>query len=363
MNNIKKPLLFVVLVVVPILLIDYYVDSYASFRLTYKEIGKISSFSNYCVGADIPLSERKAKWAKLLYLTPVEYMVIGSSRSMQFSSDNLEKDSFYNLGVSAGSSVQDYMAEIYILNQLDKLPKYLLIEISPPIFNANSGESGYIHWENSYENMKKVLSGESVDIDESNSLGLQFDDILSPAYFKYNMEQLFEGKRSYIIKSNEYDNETLPTQHVDGSYAYSREYQTKYNGQAIANRIQNICDNKKVYCCSNYEELDMGLICEFNKLISYLESRDINIAFYLPPYEESMYKYINSHDYYHSIPKVEEYILQYADEHNLQVYGSYNPEKSNLSINDFYDEYHLKTYKVKDTLWPRYNNRANIWNE
>lgn len=93
---------YVFLILAPIVFVDYYVDSYASFRITYNKIGKASVQSNYCVGEEIPLSERKAKWAKINHMDSVEYMILGSSRSLMFSSENLKISSFYNLGVSGG---------------------------------------------------------------------------------------------------------------------------------------------------------------------------------------------------------------------------------------------------------------------
>lgn len=358
---LKRGVIYIIIVILPILSIDYYVDSYASFRVTYLKIGKTSIESNYCVGTDIPLSERKAKWAALIYMQPVEHMILGSSRSMLFSKENLALQSFYNLGVSGGSSVRDYMAEVYILYRLNKLPQNMLIEVSPSIFNANSGEYRWSEWGKSCEYMSDLLSGGDIRADDSHLLGIQIKDILSPAYFKYNLDQYKLGRRTcYFINEFE-DNELLATQHVDGSYAYSQAYQVKNDEEAVMEQIMNECSSGSIYCCYDFTELDGNLIEDFQHLISFLEEQGVNVALYLPPYAEYMYEFICGSGQYASILKVEEYILKYGRDNQIQVYGSYNPEEIGLEMSDMYDAYHIKEDRVRDTLWVRNPEAGNMW--
>lgn len=344
--------------------VDYYVDSYASLRITYKSIGKLSTVSNYSKGTDISLSERREKWGKLLYMKPAQYILLGSSRSMQISQSTLKKNSFYNLSVSGGCTIEDYLSEVYILESLNKIPNYLLLEVSPSMFNNYTRHHQYQDWGNSYEYMKDMITGgELIKKDESSLLGIQYKDLIAPSYFQYNFQQLLEGNRTYIIATDLYDNDLLPTQHVDGSYAYSREYQKMYDTDAIYESIEETCKNRNVFFCKNFESLDYEVVNEFELLISYLENKGINISFYLPPYSEYMYDYICNDDYYHSILEVEDYILAFSRDNSIQVYGSYNPTNSHLQLSDQYDAYHIKPEKIKDTMWVRFDDLENVWNK
>lgn len=358
---VKRGTLFIALVVIPILFVDYYVDSYVSFRVTYDEIGRTALGSNYCVGPDIPISERRVKWARVNHMDPVEYMILGSSRSFLFSTDNLGISSFYNLAVSGGSSVKDYMAEIYILYQQDKLPDHVLIEVSPSIFNVNSGEYRWAEWGSSSEYMKELFDGIDAASDDSYLLGVQIKDLLSPSYFRYNLELFNEGKRVYYVENPYWDNENLTTFHVDGSLAYSRLFQTLYDEAEIISQTTTICEDKRIYYCSDFEELDDDLTSDFQRLIQFLKQQGVSIAVYLPPYSEPMYEYICSDEHYSSIPKVEEWILKYGRDNNIQVYGSYDPTNCGLLLSDFYDPYHIKDDKVKDTLWVRDQDAPDVW--
>lgn len=362
-HQLLKIFIFGMLVLIPILAVDYYVDAYASFRVTYDKIGMMGSKSNYCVGEEIPLSERKAKWGKINNASKIDYMVMGSSRSMQFSKENLGLEYFLNLGVPGGSSVRDYMAETYILYHNNELPQYLLIEISPSIFNENSGEYRWMEWGQSADYMQKILEGESVSDDDSKLLGIRMEDILSLSYFKYNISQLKEHKRTKVFENDEIDNEDLGTQHVDGSYAYSRKFQVKNDDSMILQEINSICNSNAIYCCSNFEKLDDERINQFCKLVDFWKSQGIEVSFYLPPYAEPMYEYILETEIYAPILEVEKWALEYAVNNDIQVYGSYNPEGSKLKLNDLYDAYHIRDNKVKDTLWPRYESLPDYWNK
>ncbi len=353
MGKIKKSILFVIIVIIPILAVDYYVDSYASFRVTYNKIGQVSNKSNYCIGTDIPLSERKIKWAHVNLMDSVENMVLGSSRMMLLSSDDIGKTSFYNMAVSGGCTVNDYMAETYILYNQGKLPKQMLIEISPSIFNANSWENRWKEWGASTVYMENILNGKEEVSDDSFLLGIQVKDIFSPSYFKYNLEQLKKEKRVWFIENNMSDDQNYATWHVDGSYMYSREYQNHYTEDEILEKTIEECNSKNIYQCNDYHELDSELMSRFESLVDFLGEEGVEISFYLPPYSKDMYEYICTDEYYNSILAVEEYILEYSTEKGYTLYGSYNPEMSRLQLSDLYDVYHVKKQKIADTMWTR----------
>ncbi len=359
----KRIVVYLMLIIIPILAVDYYVDAYASFRLTYNKIAEIAMESNYCVGNDISLSERKAKWSIMNHMAAAEYMILGSSRSMLFSKENLALDSFFNMGVSGGSWVYDYLAEIYILYYNDKLPDYMLIELSPCIFNRYSGGGDGKEWGNSTEYMRRVMMGENIHYDDSELLGVQVKDIISPAYFKYNWEQLIHHRRTYVEKNMFADNEQLETWHIDGSFSYSRMFQQKNDIETILREINSDCESKSIYGCSNFKGIDQSLCEEFCKLLDFLKDKGVKVSFYLPPYAEPMYDYICAEDDYAAILEVEKWALQYGAENGIQVYGSYDPTNSNLKLADFYDGYHIRDYKVRDTLWVRIDGLPCEWSK
>jgi len=47
---------------------------------------------------------------------------------------------------------------------------------------------------------------------------------------------------------------------------------------------------------------------------------------------------------------MEEYIVSYAKENEINIYGSYNPKRFNLDVNDFYDGMHLNSNGISKVL-------------
>ena len=289
MRNIIKPIIFCAIAAAIIFSIDYYVDAYAAVRVTYDKIARIAQEHNYYVGTEIPLSERKPKWAFINIMERKHYIVMGSSRSEMFTSENMGEDSFYNLCVSAGSTIEDYLAQVYILYSQDKLPDKLLIEISPATFNENNERSRWEEWGNNTRYMKQLLCGEKPS-GKQPSLGIQWRDLFSPSYFQYNVQNLREDKRVWVERSDDFDNASYLTVHSDGSYMYGRDYQNKYTEEEILAETETICNSQTIYCCSEYDEIDQELQSVFEKMIQFLTVNGVEVSFYLPPYSAPMYE-------------------------------------------------------------------------
>ena len=162
-----------------------------------------------------------------------------------------------------------------------------------------------------------------------------------------------ENKRAWVESSNDFDNPSYLTVHSDGSYMYSRDYQNKYTEEQILAETETICNTRTIYCCSEYREIDQELQSTFEEMIQFLIANDVEVSFYLPPYSIPMYDFIFNEDSYQIILEVEEYILAFASENDLKVFGSYDPEGSGICIRDLYDPYHVRAEKMIDTLWER----------
>jgi len=67
----------------------------------------------------------------------------------------------------------------------------------------------------------------------------------------------------------------------------------------------------------------------------------------LPPYHPIVYNHIKNNKEYKMVDKVEMYLNDYASENNIQLVGSYNPNRFNLNSIDFYDGMHPKDKIMK----------------
>lgn len=351
--NLTKCIVFCAIALSVIFSVDYYVDAYASVRVTYKEIGKILEDGNVILGTDIPMSDRRMKWARVNSMEKRDFVILGSSRSAMLMAEQFHEDSFYNMWTSGGSTVNDYLAEVYLLYSQDKLPERMLIEISPSFFNANSGEQRWLEWEDNVSCMRALLDEDILESHYEQSLGIQWEDLFSPSYFQYNFEELLKGNRMWIRETQKSSDMDYSVHKSDGGLTYSREFEERYSTEKVAEMTDRICERKDISCCSDYDEMDAGYQEDFERLIAFLTGHGVEVGFYLPPYSKTMYNCVISEEAYAVIPEVERYVLEFAGENQLKVYGSFDPEKSGLELSDFYDPYHVRREKITDTLWIR----------
>ncbi len=346
-------LVFCVLLVAIMLGMDWYVDSFYSVRLTYNDMARIQLENGLAIAKEIDGSERKMKLACLEQIQPVEQMVLGSSRSMSLTQADFPEKTFFNMAVSGGQGINDYLAVIYWIAYYDKMPSEMLIEVSPSMFNANLGDTQYLQWGDAASYMQSELSGIKVENPEEVNLGIVWKDVFSPSYFRANVEQLRRKRRVYAEPASQDIYDTYYIFQKDGSWMYSVQAYEQYTQEMIAEETAKVATVHDIYQCGDFYSISDGRKAEFEQLMDFLAEKGVKVSFYLPPYSPQMYAHIKEDETCDVIREAENYVLQYAKDKNLKVYGSYDPEESHIEMTDFFDPYHLRKECVKQTLWER----------
>ena len=215
--------IFCLVLVVIMLFTDWYVDSFYSIRLTYEDLAEMQLDGGVALAKDIDGSERKLKLACLKRIEPVEQMALGSSRSMSVTGDYFPGKTFFNMAVSGGGGINDYLSAIYWIDYYGKLPEEMLIEVSPAMFNTKLEDTQYLEWGESAAYMRLRLEGIAMNNPQEIELGIVWKDVVAPSYFRANFEQLRRGKRTYAepVASDIYDTYYIFRQ--DGSWMYSTQ--------------------------------------------------------------------------------------------------------------------------------------------
>jgi hypothetical protein len=81
--------------------------------------------------------------------------------------------------------------------------------------------------------------------------------------------------------------------------------------------------------------------------VSYLQSKQVNVVFYLAPYHPVVYKALLLSPKQKVIVDIEKYYRDFAQKHQLKILGSYDPSKVGLSEKDFYDDMHASKEGVE----------------
>lgn len=349
-----KALLFVCPLLLMVAAVNWYVDSYAYLRITYDKIAAhmIDGGENVVGLEESGFDDRSLLLACLKQQKEAKkVMVIGSSRVLNFDHTMFGTDSFYNAGLSE-STIYDLYAVTGILVQDGKLPETMIIGVDAFLFNTAHNNDRWMALK-PYADYMQAIVVEKWDEDMPNpqkDTGRDNGKWLSLDYFRYNVTCIPERKRFAVSYTDDWETEQY-TKHYDGSIAYQKELRDGSVEDVIA-LTKQAAEEHVVYRMTDYEEIDENSVRSLSWLISYLQEQGVEVILYLPPYSPMMYDYIEAEETFRITLEVEEKMLQMASGKQIALYGSYNPEKSGLTMTDLYDVYHVKTEKMPDTYFP-----------
>ncbi len=363
-----KAALFLLPLLLMVAAVNWYVDSYAYLRVTYDEIAeKMTYMSQNVVGLEeSDYNDRNLALACLNSLEEAkEVVVIGSSRVFTFDHGMFGTESFYNAGLSE-ATIYDLWAVTGILAKNDNLPEKMVIGVDAFLFNAAHNNERWRELEAYVRYLEKETgrsaagelpgAGNGGEWDSGKNpadppdTGRDYGKLLSLDYFRYNITCLPDGKRFSVSYTEDWETE-LYTKHYDGSVSYQKELR-EVNVEDVIAMTEQVMEEQVVYRMTDYREIDAESMEMFDALIDYLQSRDVKVILYLPPYSPMLYDYIESAEAFQIAFAVEAKIKELASEKRIALYGSFDPAGCGLEMTDLYDVYHVKAEKTPDTYYP-----------
>jgi hypothetical protein len=127
-----------------------------------------------------------------------DVLVLGSSRSMQVSSDTFPSRTFYNAGLS-GATLEDHVGLLELYVEGDKAPGVLVWGLDPWLLNRANGQT---RWMDLAGPCKRALVrlGRPVPPDVENAAAgaaawEKYAQLLSPSYFQLSLKSIFNRLR------------------------------------------------------------------------------------------------------------------------------------------------------------------------
>lgn len=351
-QKIRHALIFVFIIVAGMIAVNYYVDSYAVIRTTYLDIAKQMEDGYHVVGlAESRYNERYLAVARIEQMEEApETIVLGTSRSMTFEKEDFDADSFYNFSLSGGT-LKDYYGIVGYLANGGLLPDRVIIEIGGPLFYAGDTDNRYTYLQGGIDYLEKKLEGENKKCEIPN-LGKQYHKLLAIDYFKYNAQCLWQKTR-FCVEFTEAGENECSTRLADGSITYARDARERTVDYVKTNTEQAIA-SKSLYKIDGYTQMSVEHVASFEKLVNWLLAQGVKVELFLPPYSEPIYDFIcENPQYYSGVLASEEYIVRFAEENDLILYGSYSPKECGIVLEDLYDAYHLRREKDAKALYLR----------
>lgn len=269
-----------------------------------------------------------------------DVIVLGSSRSMGIKKDFLKDcDNFSNYSVS-GAGIKDYISLWYVFkSHFKQNPDKIILGIDPWVLNDNNGDERWRSLSQEYYQASMILNLDDTKSINQQNLGIlkKCRELFSIKYFKESIRLRKSKIFPKAVNSDSIIDEDIIM--PDGS----RKYGSKTNSidkDTVDKRVIGYIENGNIYQLNGYESLDKDKI---NKFISYLQKENIEIIFYLPPYHPKVYSYISSNSKYKNVENAELFLRNIALKYKIKLYGSYNPKKCGVDLQDFTDGMHMKT--------------------
>ena len=275
------------------------------------------------------MDERQFIKNRIIYenLKP-KVLVIGSSRIMQISNDNFNKQ-ILNLGVS-GSSVEDHIA--ITLMALEKFNvDTILLGADPWLFNKYHNQ---LRWKSISEEYKVSLK--NIQLKSKDYKIIQYQNYRDK-YFFYELflEKLYSflniRKLDLELNENQINNLTKPIILRDGKRVET------YKGKIKENIIEYSMNKYKF--SDEYYEI-------YKSFIEYLtDVHNKEVILVLPPYYLPSYKLtIKEKPFYLDL---ENKFRELSKETNIKIIGSYDASSIPCDNNEFYDYMHPKDSCMK----------------
>lgn len=274
-----------------------------------------------------------------------DVIVLGSSRSLLVAPNKTDKRNFFNNSVSS-SSLKDIIA-IYGLYDYKKIkPQTIVIALDPWLLNGDASQIKSQSIQSSYDYELSKL-GISSDKSYTNLNSIRkFQELISMPYFLASWDKIKGQKKLKQLDYYPTDENYLDVQikRKNGTVGYESEFRNvsleKANQKAVT-----YANEEEIYSLGDFKKLCNTKL--FEAFISSLIKQKIHVVFFLPPYHPYVYSVISTTPKYRNVLEAEKYFADFANKNHIYIYGSYNPDKLNLSEKDFYDGMHLKESTVE----------------
>lgn len=312
-----------------------------------QEVAKSIVAGNNTLIANGNVNEREVKH-RLIENMPahVDCIAIGPSLVMGVRRSDVGTDSFYNLGES-GADFYDILAQFGLLElnhkQYDRVvfcvDTYFFDENLNKTFTRNKDLRPYADY------MLSILEGnQQKNPSEGNHLQRlsHYKELLSPSCFqtalrlvkKRGMKDAFTGEKWMVVDNDVYDTAYYM---ADGSWVYPLKTQQQDEKDVLKGSMGY--DIEKQF--SKGKHLGSYQQETFEKLLQYLQAKNVQVELFLCPVPPSLWKRIDNDDY-HVLGELEIFAYNMAAKYNLKLTGAYNPHTLGMGDKDFYDARHVR---------------------
>lgn len=297
---------------------------------------------NYAV-FDLNLNIRALRDEQLKRMTKTpDVILLGASHWQEAHKDLIKGQEFFNAHIHR-DYWEDPLGMVELLVRHNRLPKKLIISIRDNQFTPVEKRKDFL-WEPgipAYRDMAKRLGLEAGSFIKT----LPYDRgraLISLPMFFENFTR-WHNASEHPGATDKKHFETLDTLLPDGSITWSNQRMKLFTQErtlkesiAFANLRENtppIVDPKGVEA--------------FETLLKYLKDKGVSVYLVKPPFNPTYYDRLRGSPYAEGLVRIESLIQKIATDHNLPVFGSYNPHTLGCTSEMYIDAEHANDKCLK----------------
>jgi len=268
-----------------------------------------------------------------------DIVTIGTSRSLEISSDFFPNKKFNNCSLSH-ANIKDLIAVVGLLDSCNKLPKQIYLETSSVIVNSSSLDE----WESIHEYYDYWLQKNFIENSNDNfKLHLfkkKITALFSFAYFRNSLLSIKSGGGKKVVDVGS----EVPKgfgRFFDYSISYSDAYRKVDTLKAIADA--EIFTTKNATPKINTTDLQLLM-----KMIEYLKSKKVTVILLNIPFQPDCYNILNKRN--KLFIDLSKDIELFAMKNNVKLVGTFNPYEANIRRSQFYDQLHCDKAALKNVI-------------
>lgn len=278
---------------------------------------------------------------------------IGSSRVLQFTSEIVGSDSFFNMGVT-GADVRDCMTSYYKMVTYGKTPQVLIWSLDPWVFYGSEAAFDERADAELYDEFLTNVLGVETDYEAPDQVEL-WKALAEPAYFQGNVDYYFKNRGQSTITDEDGNpidfnpvegdpmHQTTNIKRADGSVLYFEEFRERPVDQILADAAAASATFNSVHM-EGFDAMSDTQCQAFDAFIRYARSQGTTVILVLSPWHPYLYDFLLTEpDLHKGFFQVEAWVRQYCAQNDVPLYGSYDPTLiEGLEDIDFFDGLHCK---------------------
>ena len=338
MKTVPRILMILIL---PLLIIggtNYFFDPDYTLRKNYIP-PLVEALSNgEMISGPVNINSRllKSQWIENLPECP-EVLVMGSSRTLNLSHVAFPRKTFFNASVT-NCTFQDMYAFLNLFEKNhEKLPQTVIVCPDQWLFGNSFTE-------------KRWLINRDDFVEMTNKIG---EINLSSFPSKWNLEkewikELFSVR--YFLRSVNYHGK-VEKFNICHSVDSSKMMFLPDGSRHLPDQLIHIPENELLQHAENYfysskdeqfKNLDPIQCQLFERMILYLKERNCELVLFIPPYHPETFNLLKQSPETVGVFMANQFVMDFAEEYQINVIGDTNPKNLNLLSEDFYDAVHLK---------------------